>query len=528
MSFKRLFSFPGGLQLNKSVLSLDEQSIKQQSVSAIKIPDLLTFPLQLPNGSTASAIVEVGDTVSKGQLIAVENDSHSIPIHASSSGTIIAIETSHTSHPSGIQSTSIKLKTDGEDKWIATHSSNKINHSQWPAEKLRSCIQAAGIAGMGGAGFPSATKLKPDKKHPIDTLILNGVECEPIVCCDNVLMQIKAHEIIAGAKIMMRALQTHHCIIAIEDNKEEAIQSLTTELKVLEKEGTIIEIIRVPDRYPAGGEKQLIKLLTNKNIAKNSLPCEHGLVCHNVATAAAVYRAISFNEPLISRIVTLSSTSTDTNTDTNTDTTVTTVTTKNLDVLIGTSVETLIKLSGLKPESINKVIMGGPMMGTALHCYNIPIDKTTLAILLQSKTIQPNPVRNKQHQAIAMPCIRCGSCAEVCPIKLLPQQLFWHAQAKEIEKTNEFHMMDCIECGCCDYVCPSHIPLIQYFRFAKAEIRALEENKVQSNAARQRYEFRLQRLERNKRERAERHRKKIDELALKNNKDEGKSPSISL
>jgi len=508
MSFKRLFSFPGGLQLNKSVLSLDEQSIKQQSVSAIKVPDILTFPLQLPNGSTTSAIVEVGDTVLKGQLIAVKNNSHGIPIHASSSGTIIAIETSHTSHPSGIQSTCIKLKTDGEDKWIAARSPNKINHSQWPAEELQIRIQAAGIAGMGGAGFPTATKLSPDKKYSIDTLILNGAECEPIVCCDNVLMQTKADQIITGAKIMMRALQIHHCIIAIENNNEEAIQALTSELKILETDLLEIEIIRIPDRYPAGGEKQLIKLLTNKNIAKNRLPCEYGLVCHNVATAAAVYRAISFNEPLISRIVTLSST--------NTDTTVT----RNLDVLIGTSVERLITLSGLKPESIDKVIMGGPMMGTALHCYNIPIEKTTLAILLQSKIVQPAPT--------AMPCIRCGSCAEVCPVKLLPQQLFWHAQAKEIEKTDEFHVKDCIECGCCEYVCPSHIPLIQYFRFAKAELRALERNKAQSNAARQRYEFRLQRLERNKSERAERHRKKIDELALKNNKDEGKSPSVPL
>ena len=279
---KEVLPFSGGVRLDKGNVESDSAA-----VTATQIPNQLIFPLQLPNGSATSPTVNIGDYVLKGQLIAKENDSFSTPIHASSSGIITAIQTSPTSHPSGINTACIKLETDGKDKWIKTRRStkdmySKDKYSQLSAKDLRERIQAAGIIGMGGAGFPSAVKLDIKKTHHIDTLILNGAECEPYVSCDNMLMRTQANEIIEGAQIMMRALQTSHCIIAVEDNKTKAITTLRAALKTAlntlpnknnyDSASLKIEIASIPTLYPAGGEKQLIKLLTNKNIGKNRRP----------------------------------------------------------------------------------------------------------------------------------------------------------------------------------------------------------------------------------------------------------------
>ncbi|NOX43310.1 MAG: electron transport complex subunit RsxC [Gammaproteobacteria bacterium] len=531
-SLKKLFPFPGGLRLVGSQLNKRDvgsvatkvtttesitETVTSDVTSAViqaKIPQRLIFPLQQRYGATTLPVVNVGDHVLKGQEIAKASDPLSVPIHASSSGKITAIRELPTADPSGINTTCIEMETDGRDQWVSQRKITNENYMQLSPLELRQRIHNAGIVGMGGAGFPSAVKLDAGQKNNIDILILNGAECEPYVSCDDMLMRTRANEIIAGTQIIMRTLQTGYCIIAIEDNKPEAVAALNASLEASFKtsfntsfntshnkdSSPKIDIITVPTLYPVGGEKQLIKLLTNRGIAKNRHPYEYGLACYNVATAAATYRAIYFNEPLLSRIVTVTGAVPQT---------------QNLDVLIGTTVGALIENCGGRIQSLNQIIMGGPMMGIALHSSETPVEKTTICIIAKSNTVEFKHAAPFPARAHARPCIRCGACADACPVKLLPQQLFWHAHAKEIEKTKDYHIQDCIECGCCDYVCPSHIPLVAYFRYAKAEIHALEQDKIKSNLARQRHEFRAQRLEREKKERAERHKKKIDELSKK-------------
>lgn len=487
----KLYPFHGGLHLpgNK------DQST-QQAIGPVFIPSQLILPLQQHIGEAAEAVVAKGDVVLKGQVIAKASGYVSVPLHAPTSGTITDIIEHAVPHPSGLTSSCIVLTPDQHDRWIELPTAD--NYQQLDPSALRNRIRKAGIVGLGGAGFPSFIKINPGAHTAIDELIINAAECEPYITCDDMLMRERAADIIQGVQIMQHALQARRCLIGIEDNKPEAYTALQQALIALACD--TIEVISIPTIYPTGGEKQLIKVLTGKESPSHGLPLDIGVVCHNVATAAAIYQAVIHNRPLISRIVTLSGSGVQH--------------AGNHEVLIGTPIDEWIRHNGGYQSSVKQLVMGGPMMGFTLSTDQMPIIKTSNCVLaLNDKDT------NLDNQA-SMPCIRCGACMDVCPVNLLPQQLYWQAFAREFDKIQDYHLFDCIECGCCSYVCPSEIPLVQFYRFAKTEIWAQEREKVKSDQARERHEFRIERLENEKKEREERMLKKKAALKASKGKEE--------
>ena len=472
---RQLFSFKGGVHppMNKEIST-------KQPIRAAKLAKQLILPLHQHIGESAKPIVAVGDNVLKGEKIARASGYVSASVHAPSSGTIVAIEDRPIPHPSGLNATCIVIETDGEDRWIE-HAPESTPYREMDASHLRNIIRTSGIVGLGGAGFPSYIKLNPAGTK-VDTLILNGVECEPYITCDDMLMRERADQIVAGATIMRHALQATQVLIAIEDNKPEAYASVSAAC-----EGEDIEVVKVPTLYPQGSEKQLIKVLTDKECPSNGLPIHIGIVVHNVGTAAAVHNAINLGKPLISRIVTITGDGV--------------AEPCNLEVPLGTPMQTVLDDCGGLTNNVDRVVMGGPMMGFAMHSANVPVIKTTNCVLAATED-------NVAPPSHVMPCIRCGACADVCPVDLLPQQLQWYARAKELDRAQEYNLFDCIECGCCAYVCPSNIPLVHYYRYAKTEIWAQEREKEKADIARQRHEFRQSRIEREKAEKAARLAKK--------------------
>ncbi len=472
----KLWSFHGGIHPPGH-----KRESTTRPLESAPLPKELVLPMLQHLGAPADPVVKVGDRVLKGETIARPGNFISAPIHASSSGTVVAIEERPVPHPSGLSAPCIVIETDGKEEW---HPSREpADHRDLEPAEIRDRVRQAGIVGLGGAGFPSFVKLNPGKT--VKTLILNGAECEPYITCDDALMRERPEQVIKGAMVIRRAVQAQHCIIAVEDNKPAAIDTLT---QTLRSEGvTDMEVVAVPARYPAGGEKQLIKVLTGKEVPSGGLPIQLGIVCHNVATAAAVFRAVELGEPLISRIVTVSGSAVGGP--------------RNLEALLGTPVPDLLRHCDTDFEGLGELIMGGPMMGVALAHHQVPLIKTGNCLLAVSRSeIEQRPV--------VRPCIRCGNCAEACPVNLLPQQLYWHAQSKNLDKIQEFDLFDCIECGCCAYVCPSNLPLVHYYRFAKSEIRAQQEKKRKADIARERHQKRLERLEREKAERAARRARK--------------------
>jgi electron transport complex protein RnfC len=473
----RLWEFYGGVKPNGH-----KRLSNQTAIIPADIPPFLVLPFLQHIGEPARNIVQVGDKVLKGQIVAHCRGQDcsplmSTPIHASTSGTVVAIEPRPVPHPSGLTAPCIVIETDGQDTWI--ESPQITDYTTIKPTTLHDLIAESGIVGLGGAGFPAHIKLKPKS---IDTLIINGAECEPYITCDDRLMREYPAEIIAGAKIIMHALAgVKRCIIAIEDNKPDAYQAL------LEKAEGQVEVIQVPTIYPTGSERQLIYILTGQEVGRAQLPASVGIVVHNVETARAVYRAIQLGHPLVTRAVTVTGGGVENP--------------QNLEVLLGTPSGFLIDQCGRK-AGIKRLIMGGAMMGVALPNDEIPIIKTTNCLIVSR-------AENLKTLPLPMPCIRCGACAQVCPMNLLPQQLYWYAKAKDFKKVQEYSLFDCIDCGCCAYVCPSHIPLVSYYRYAKAEIRANAYERKQAEIARKRYEFRTFRLERDKKERSTRHQKII-------------------
>ncbi len=469
-----LSTFPGGLHLP------DHKAISTtRPVQPLPLPQRLVLPLQQHIGEPAQPLVAVGERVLKGQTIALAEGFVSAPLHAPSSGTVVAIEERAVPHPSGLSAPCIVIETDGREEWRERKPVGDFRALEPSA--LRNIVREAGIVGLGGAGFPAFIKLNPGARTYVDTLILNGAECEPYISCDDMLMRERASEVVSGARIMRHALQARECLIGIEDNKPEALAAIRTALAQGNSEG--IEVVAVPTRYPTGGEKQLIKVLTGKEVRSGGLPLDIGVVCHNVATAASIHHAVILDEPLISRIVTVTGEAV--------------ANPCNLEVPLGAPMQALLEAAGGTNTGVGgdagAAVMGGPMMGITLASLELPVIKTSNCLLIGKQETATAPER---------PCIRCGSCVDVCPMRLLPQQLYWYARAKDFDKAQDYNLFDCIECGCCAYVCPSQLPLVHYYRFAKTNIWAQEREKQAADKARQRHEFRQAREAAEKAERA--------------------------
>ena len=474
---RTLHTFPGGLKLDGNKAISTRGPIRQ-----IALPPQLIVPLRQHIGEGARIEVEVGQVVLKGQRIARCRGYISAPVHAPTSGVVSAIEDRPVPHPSGLSSPSIVIDSDGLDAWCERKPRSRFQDMD--AQDLRQIIRVMGIVGMGGAGFPSAVKLNPRVGHTVDALILNGCECEPFISCDDMLMRERAREILIGLNIMRRTVDARECIVALEDNKPEAIAALR---EVISDVACDVEVVAVPTRYPMGAEKQLIYTLTGKEVPRDGIPANVGVVCHNPGTAYAVYKAVVEDEPLLSRIITVTAGAVPDP--------------ANYEVPIGTPMSYLLEQAGVELDQVDHLIMGGPMMGIPIHDLNVPVVKTSNCLLACTEAERP-PERP------VLPCIRCSACADHCPLKLLPQQLYWYARAKDLDKVQQYELFDCIECGVCNAVCPSNIPLVNYFRFAKTAIYAQERDKEAADLARRRHEFRLERQERDKRERQERMKKK--------------------
>ncbi|HEB81431.1 MAG TPA: electron transport complex subunit RsxC [Gammaproteobacteria bacterium] len=442
-------------------------------------------PLQQHIGAISEPLVKVGDRVLKGQMIGRPGDLVSAAVHSPVSGTVTAIEEHAVPHISGLPDLCIFIENDFKDEWVKREPLGD-EYNNRSSHQLRNLIRDAGIVGLGGAAFPAAVKQTEMNVH---TLILNGVECEPYITCDDMLMREQAEQVLAGADIIGHVIKAQECVIAIEDNKPEAIAAMQA---AVERDGTgFFRVQAVPTIYPSGGEKQLIKILTGREVPKGRLPAELNVLVHNVATAHAIHRAVYHDEPLISRIATVTGQGI--------------AQPQNIEVLVGTPVKDCVEFCGGYTPQADELIMGGPMMGFSLPSDDTPLVKASNCLLVMAKD-------EIHYQQQHMPCIRCGHCVEVCPARLLPQQLYWYASSKNNDRVQEFDLFDCIECGCCAYVCPSDIPLVQYYRAAKTVIRQQERERKASDLARQRHEAHQARLERQKREREERLRKKREML----------------
>ncbi len=449
------------------------QSLKLP-IEKVLVPPLLTLPLRQHVGAPAVPVVAVGERVLKGQLIANDNGIISASIHASSSGTIVEIGNHPVPSPSGADAPCILIETDGLDEWVPHAGIGDDPYTLSPTQ-IHDKMLEAGIVGLGGAGFPSAAKMLPGIHHGVHLMILNAAECEPYISCDEALMREYAPDVVAGLELVRRAVGAVECVIGIEDNMPEAIEALR---KALDDIGeTSITIATLPAVYPAGGESQLIKSLTGLEVPAQGLPLDLGIACYNVGTAVAVYRAMAWGVPLISRIVTITGSAVKQP--------------RNLDVMIGSPIERLIEQCGGYVEEPEQHIIGGPMMGFILQSTELPVLKTTNCIIAagRGEMLPPLP---------AQECIRCGDCVKVCPAALLPQQLYTYARDRDYERAAEYDLNACIECGCCAYVCPSNIPLVDYYRKAKSEIQNLERARLESDEARLHYESRQARLKRMK------------------------------
>ncbi|EGQ7757266.1 TPA: electron transport complex subunit RsxC [Vibrio vulnificus] len=473
-----LWDFPGGVHPAEN-----KRQSNQQPLVHAALANEIVLPLKQHIGKPGNILVNVGDHVLKGQLLTQSNAGFTLPIHASTSGTITAIETRTVAHPSGLSEMCVVITPDGQDTWCEKQP--VVDYSQQNSDYLLDVIRMAGISGMGGAGFPTAKKIQSGLGRT-EILIVNAAECEPYITADDKLLQEHAEEVLQGIEIVEHILQPKLTIIGIEDNKPEAIKALES---AAQNKDIVIRVI--PTKYPSGGEKQLIKVLTNKEVPAGGIPADIGILVQNVGSLYAIKRAVIDGEPMVNRVVTLTGNTFETP--------------RNVWVPLGTPVHALLEQFGYQADKkLPRLIMGGPMMGFSLPHANVPITKTSNCILAPTrKEISP--------AGYEMECIRCGACAEACPASLLPQQLQWHAKAEEFDKCEELNLKDCIECGACAFVCPSEIPLVSYYRQAKAEIRTRTQEADAAERAKLRFEEKKARMEREKEERENRFKKAAED-----------------
>ena len=449
------------------------------------LPPLLIVPIKQHIGQACTPLVHVGDKVLRGQKIAKSEGYLSVPIHAPTSGKVIKIEEHPIPHPSGMGLPSIFIEPDGKDE--SDTSLQPLKHWQpLDTAELRERVRLCGIAGLGGAAFPTFIKLLQDRRNPIDTVILNGIECEPFLTNDHRLMLEHSHEVLLGMQIIMHIVGAKKGIVAIEDNKPDAIAAMQHGLGTLSHKPNI-QIQALPTRYPQGSEKQLIESLTGKQIPTGKLPMHIGLLCQNIGTTYAIHHAIMLGQPLTERVVTISGDAVPQ--------------VANLRVRIGTPMRYVFSQCGLEDFSHTQILHGGPMMGERLRHPDIPVIKSTTGLLaIRDETIKP------VHQT-EDPCIRCGHCSEACPIQLVPNLLMDYCKQDQLEKAADYNLFDCIECGACSYVCPSHIPLVHYFRYGKGQAAQVRREQSFAEASRLRSDARTARLQREKEEKAAKRRK---------------------
>ena len=413
-------------------------------IEVLPPPRMVTIPISMHIGTPAKVVVERGDVVKAGQVIARHEGFVSSEIHSSVSGKVGKIE--EVMDSSGWKRMSINIRVK-EDEWVEDidQSDDLIRDFTLTPDEIVKKVMASGIVGMGGAAFPSHVKLSvPEDKH-VDHLIINGVECEPYLTADHRVMLEKSEEVVVGTRILMKSLGVDKAIIGIENNKQDAIDKLTE--ITAGYEGISVQALKV--QYPQGGEKQLIQAVLGREVPSGKLPADVGVIVHNVGTAYAIYQAIQKNKPLIERVVT--------------------VTGKNVEkpsnflVRIGTPVSHLIAAAGGVPENTGKVVSGGPMMGKALNSLNVPIAKATSGILMIPE--------EETKRAESYNCVHCGKCIEVCPMGLEPYYLMTLTKRGDLKKANHEHILDCIECGSCSFVCPSNRPILDYVRLGKSRIK---------------------------------------------------------
>ena len=436
----KLFRLRGGVHPeSRKELAAD------RAIRVLPMPPRLFVPLLQHVGAPAQPLVNVGDKVLKGQLIGASQGVISAPVHAPTSGSIIAIGDFPAAHPSGLTAPTITIEADGEDRWLETEAVE--DPFALTPEQVGARVAAAGIVGMGGATFPSAVKLNLSRKNNVRTLIINGGECEPYVTSDDRLMRERAAAIIEGARLIRYAVGAVEVLVGIEENKPAALEAMQAAAN-----GTEVQVIAVPAMYPMGWDKQMIRALTGREVPADGRTADIGVLVHNVATAYAVRDAVRFGRPLVSRLVTVSGGSV--------------VEPGNLEVPIGTLVEALFEFCGGFRDTPARLVLGGPMMGIQLATAAVPMVKGTSGVLALTASeigsVQPAP------------CIRCSSCVRACPVGLLPLDMAAHIRAGDSTGAVGLGLKDCIACGCCSFVCPSHIPLVHYFNFAKGELMEQE------------------------------------------------------
>ncbi|MDD1635522.1 MAG: RnfABCDGE type electron transport complex subunit C [Methylococcaceae bacterium] len=482
----------------------------QAIVNSFPLPEKLYIPLQQHVGKPAEPLIRVGDKVLKGQLLAYSQGMISAPVHAPSSGIILDVNDYPAPHPSALPIRMIVLETDGKDEWLVAPQIG--DPFQLTPEDISLRVGAAGIVGLGGATFPTAVKLNMGRENHIDTLIINGSECEPYLSCDDRLMQERAEQIIDGVRLMLHGMtnspganlhlpeggragqpgmtnspgtnlhlpeggragqpgmKTTNAVIAIEDNKLQAYLAMQAAALPFSN----IKVIQIPTRYPMGWDRQLIRYVTGKEVPVGCRSSEIGVTIHNVGTAYATHKAIRHGQPLVSRVITVSGGAV--------------ARPMNVEVPLGTLISELFKFCQVNSDQIARIVMGGPMMGESLPHTGLPTVKATSGIL----ALTASELKSTDEQ----PCIRCASCVSVCPAGLRPLDMANNIRINQLDVAVDIGLKDCISCGCCSYICPSNIPLVQYFKYASGEVAARQQAQHKSEQTKRLIDARNARMER--------------------------------
>jgi electron transport complex protein RnfC len=477
MSFlARLFSNKSSTKAHKTPGGIKPTGFKDHSLRSqimpIPVPKELWLSLRQRDGNDLETLVSVGEKVLKHQLIAAATTPFGVPIHAPTSGQIKEIAAKLVVNAFEERQLHIVIAADGLDNSQQLQPLEK--HPSLSKIQLITKLLDLGIGGLGGADFPTAIKLNIANQSQTELLIINVCECEPFISADEALIREKAEQVVIGAEILQRASGANSCVIAIENSMLDSIQALKGALG-----NRAIKLMLVQTKYPAGGEKQVIQAVTGKEVPSGGLPADNNVIVHNAGTAYAAYNAVIKGQPCISRITTLAGTPLKTP--------------KNFEVLLGTPIPFLLELCGNDTLKHESTIVGGSLMGITLFEENVAITRTTNCIIATCSDWFPDPPAE-------LACIRCGDCADVCPAKLLPQQLYAFSRSQDLENLADQHLMDCIECGACSYVCPSNIPLVQYFRASKATQQDQLKQTELSEHWQERYQFHQSRLIKDKEE----------------------------